>query len=325
MDLENPRTKLSVIIPAYNAAGTLEKCLRSLAAQTYRPHEIIVVDDGSADGTAEIASKFATVMKNTRGKGAGGARNTGAKAASGDVLVFTDSDCVPPADWLERICRAFENGPDVGAVTGGYVWHEGKTFIGNFAFIELTRRRRQTTGYVETTPSNNIAVRAEIFRKVGGFPETFSGATNEDVVFSYRISRVSKILWLHDNGIGHHFHETLRGYFRQQYAFARDTVVMYRQHPEIMSAKTHQGRLIYIEALLVGLTLCALLRPWPWFFLGLSLIWILNLPLIYDCFRAGGIKMAAQCAVFLPFRDLNWIRGVLGGIIKTMRCPKCPT
>jgi len=307
---------ISVIIPAYNAAETILPCLLSLRAQAFTPHEIIIVDDASSDNTVEIAKSYATVIKNNRNKGAGGARNAGAAVASGEVLAFTDSDCILPPLWLQKISEALKE-EGVGAVAGGYIRHEGKSFIGNFAHLELLRRRKDFKKYVETAPSNNFSVRKDIFDAIGGFPELFATASNEDVVFSFKISRKCKIRWFYDNGIGHHFRETVGGYLTQQYRFARDTVVMYAIFPEIKKVKTHQGYLIYFEALVTGLTLVALFRPWPWFLLGIFSLWCLNFPLFLDIYKAMGLKSTIKTAIFLPIRDFNWIRGVIGGFLIT--------
>jgi glycosyltransferase involved in cell wall biosynthesis len=307
---------ISVIIPAYNAAETILPCLLSLRAQAFTPHEIIIVDDGSSDNTVEIAKSYATVIKNNRNKGAGGARNAGAAVASGEVLAFTDSDCVLPPLWLQKIFKALEE-DGVGAVAGGYLRHEGKSFIGNFAHLELLRRRKNFKPYVETAPSNNFAVRRSIFDEIGGFPELFATASSEDIVFSFKISRKCKIRWLYDNGIGHHFRETVKGYFAQQHKFARDTVVMYAVFPEIKKAKTHQGYLIYFEAMITVLTLLALFKPWPWFLLGIFFLWCINLPLLWDICLALGPKATIKTALFVPLRDFNWIRGVAAGFFAT--------
>jgi len=90
---------VSVIVPAYNAARTLGACLEALGQQTMprEQYEIILVDDGSTDDTAQIAGRYAgvKVLKLARNRGAAAARNAGIAAAQGELLLFTDADCIP--------------------------------------------------------------------------------------------------------------------------------------------------------------------------------------------------------------------------------------
>jgi len=306
---------ISVVIPAYNSERTICGCLKAIKQQSLSPIEVIVVDDSSTDQTVEIAKEKAVVIPNIHRKGAGGSRNTGAYATKGDIIVFTDSDCIPSPDWLQKICNAFKE-EGVGAVAGGYSSYEGRSFIGKFAFLELVRRRRKFPDYVETAVSNNFAVRSELFKEVGGFPELFTGATLEDMVFSFRVSRIAKIRWLRDNGVGHYFTETARRYLHQQYEFGRDTVVTYKKFPELIGIRTHQGYLIYFETFIAGLTLLGLIRSWLWFGFGIFLLWVLNFPLLCDNFRAGGFNAAFQAFFFIPLRDFNWVRSTIGGLLK---------
>ena len=89
----------SVVVPAYNGAHFLPRCLASLQKQTHPRVEIIVVDDGSTDGTPDLVQAPVRLLSTGGRKGAGAARNDGAKAAAGDVLFFTDADVVaPPPD-----------------------------------------------------------------------------------------------------------------------------------------------------------------------------------------------------------------------------------
>ena len=108
---------LTVVIPAYNAERTLGMVLEALRAQEPGPHEVIVVDDGSADGTASLAKRFgAHVVWTEGGEYAGGARNRGWEAATGDVVVFLDADSVPASGWSAGLARSLAECP--GAIVG---------------------------------------------------------------------------------------------------------------------------------------------------------------------------------------------------------------
>ena len=112
----NSRT-VSVVIPAYNAERTLGRVLDSLARQSPRPHEVLVVDDASSDRTPALAHEHGVrLIQNGRHGFAGGARNDGWEASSGDVVVFLDADAVPAADWSARLADAIAEFP--GAIVG---------------------------------------------------------------------------------------------------------------------------------------------------------------------------------------------------------------
>ena len=108
---------ISVVIPAYNAERTVGKVVEGLREQEPPPDEIIVVDDGSSDGTAGLAERLgARVVRTERSGYAGGARNRGWDAATGDVVVFLDADSVPAPGWGTGLARALAEFP--GAIVG---------------------------------------------------------------------------------------------------------------------------------------------------------------------------------------------------------------
>lgn len=292
------------MIPAYNAESTLPVCLKSLATQSWKNYEVIVVDDHSTDQTAAVARGNAEVAVNRRTKGAGGARNTGADIARGDIIAFVDADCAVPVDWLEKITKAFDAN-EIGAVAGGYCGVLSTALTAQFAFLELRTRRKNFPEFVATALSNNLAVRRELFHRVGGFPEIFRGATLEDMLLTFKISRVAKIRWLKDNGVRHHFPQSLRGYLRQQFAFGRDTVVAYGTTPALFQIKTHQGRALYFEILLTGLAVAmTLLRSWPAVAVFVAVIFLSNFPLLRDCRRAEGWRLSIWAVVLILLRNL---------------------
>lgn len=114
--------KISIIIPAFNEDRYIEKCLKSIAAQTEKPDEIIVVDNNCTDRTIEIAQKFgAKIVKETK-QGMIYARNAGFNAAKYEIITRTDSDTILPEDWIFRIKKAFED-PNLGALSGPTSYH----------------------------------------------------------------------------------------------------------------------------------------------------------------------------------------------------------
>ncbi len=311
----NKPISISIIIPAHNSAPTLDRCLESLRIQDRPADEIVVVDDASDDQTPQIGARYGRLIKLEHCLGAGGARNRGAREARGSVYAFIDSDCVAPGDWLKNIEAAFQS-EEAGAVAGGYSGCSNSSYIGRFAFLELVDRRRKFQNEVRTAVSNNFAVRANLFWSAGGFPESFSGASLEDMVLSYRISRFSVIRWLEHNGVIHHFPDSIYRYFRQQFAFGRDTVAAYATVPGLLLGGTHQGRKIYLETALTGAAIAAGLLVNPVYIAALCVVILLmNYTLLSLCRRRESFAFAARTALFLPARDALWCVSVLWGLL----------
>jgi len=111
--------KISVYVPCFNRERHIAICLASLMAQTRRPDEIIVVDDGSTDKSADIASKFQVrVIRHGENRGLATARNTGFNAAEGDVVAAIDDDCFAMPNWLDGLARLLEKNPTIVGVAG---------------------------------------------------------------------------------------------------------------------------------------------------------------------------------------------------------------
>jgi glycosyltransferase involved in cell wall biosynthesis len=126
---------ISVVIPAYNAERTIGKVIEALQAQEPPPAEIIVVDDGSTDGTAALAGRLGANVVRAEGNGyAGGARNRGWDAATGDVVVFLDSDSIPERRWGPALRRALGEFP--GAVVGCARTFDARTAWGWVAHLQ---------------------------------------------------------------------------------------------------------------------------------------------------------------------------------------------
>jgi len=180
---------VSVVIPAFNAAEQLRCCLEGLGRSTTPYVECIVVDDGSADETADIARQFGARVLTTGGRrGPAIARNLGAKAAQGDILWFLDSDVSPYADTLGRIVRTFEEDPGLDALIGSYDDSpECQDFLSQYrnlmhCYVHQHGQRRACTFW-----SGCGAIRRNVFLEHAGFDESYRRPAIEDIELGYRL------------------------------------------------------------------------------------------------------------------------------------------
>ena len=297
----------SVVVPAYNGAHFLPRCLASLQKQTHPRVEIIVVDDGSTDGTPDLVQAPVRLLSTGGRKGAGAARNDGAKAAAGDVLFFTDADVVAPPEWIAKALKARED-KGVPCGGGGYAGPVREIFIQQFAHEELVWRRRHHRGYVETLVSNNLWCERELFLAKGGFPEAYRAASSEDMEFSWAVSRDHKLWWDPDNGVFHDFADTVKGYLRQQIRFAKDAVPMLLGNRALVGGRqTHHGKQLYVEIAFTGLGIVC----FP-LFLGVLAV---NFGFLAEISRKRGPEFAAKALGMVFLRNFSILWGIAVGFV----------
>jgi len=189
---------ISVVIPAFNAGQHLEECLRSLAESSLRPREVIVVDDGSTDASAEIARSMGAVVLDTGAQGGPArARNLGARAAKGRILFFLDADVCVHQDTLERVWEAFERDPTLDAVIGSYDDSPGsKDFLSQYKNLMHTFVHHTSNVEASTFWSGCGAIRKDLFLELGGFDESYTRPSIEDIELGYRLRRAGRKILL---------------------------------------------------------------------------------------------------------------------------------
>jgi glycosyltransferase involved in cell wall biosynthesis len=170
----------SIVVPVFNAAKYVERCVRALLVQTYPAdrYEIMIVDNNSADGSAEMVRDNRVTIVHEAEQGAYSARNRGMREARGEVVVFTDPDCEPRADWLEQI-RCAMAGPGTGVVLGNRRFAQDTGILGMLAAYESALGSHIfTTQHVECyyAYTNNMAVRMSILKDLDGFRSLDRGA-----------------------------------------------------------------------------------------------------------------------------------------------------
>jgi glycosyltransferase involved in cell wall biosynthesis len=177
---------VSVVIPVYNGERFLAETVHSALTQTHRDVEVIVVDDGSTDGTPEVISHLGGSVRSLRqsNQGVAAARNAGIAAARGHFVAFLDADDVWLPDKLERQLALFESNPSLGAVgCGNLVADERLTTVAehlappcDLSSILLLRSNGGLTG------GSTLIARTEVLRRLGGYDTRLSTSADWDLV-----------------------------------------------------------------------------------------------------------------------------------------------
>ncbi|HLF72416.1 MAG TPA: glycosyltransferase family A protein [Dehalococcoidia bacterium] len=157
--------KVSVIIPVYNGEAFLRAAIASAFAQTYEPHEVIVIDDGSTDGSAAIAKSFPVVYAHQENQGLAATRNAAIAMASGDVFALLDCDDIwVPAKLAEQV-TALQNEPEAGYALSGirYFWEFGQAGPAWF------HNNSPDPEYDPSYPPSTWMIRRAAFERVGPF------------------------------------------------------------------------------------------------------------------------------------------------------------
>jgi glycosyltransferase involved in cell wall biosynthesis len=294
---------VSVIVPVYNGAATIEGCLRSLEAQTVREHEVIVVDDGSTDDTASIvertSSRLVRLEENT---GPAAARNAGIAAARSHVIAFTDADCVAAPDWLARALARLEAEPDAAGV-------EGRTEPAGETSA-LTHQMRNAEGGLYMTC--NMIYRRAALEQVGGFDERFRLAWLEDSDVALglleaggRIAWDPTVLVSHlvlPRGRGRFLHEARKRFYNP--LLFRKHPQAYREHITPVVPGLPPMHLKYIAATIAPFIAWAIRLP------GLAVLlampWLFYARRVLHAYRARD-PITALAALAHPFVQTFWV------------------
>jgi GT2 family glycosyltransferase len=188
--------QLSVVVPFHRNLNHLRRCLKALsAARGALPrgtvlHELVVVADGAQDDPiALVTAHGATLLAIDGPCGPAVARNRGAAIATGDVLVFVDSDVVVARQSLARLAAWLTSNPDLAAVFGAYDEHPADVgFLSQGKNLAHSFVHHRSAGDARTFWAGLGAVRAHVFARVGGFDERFARPSVEDIDLGYRIS-----------------------------------------------------------------------------------------------------------------------------------------
>jgi len=276
---------ITVIIPAKNSAATIKECIQSVISCGYPNYEIIVVDGRSTDGTSSEARKTGVIVVEGNGKSRSEDCNIGIKLAIGEVIAFTDSDCIVDHEWLNRLNKMFAD-PSVG-IAGGPDFTEHRRSRGvSLAeglihhFYRMLASRTGTDAIIGC----NSAYRREAIMKAGGFDSSLPGAEDTELHsrivglgYKIRTDKECKVYKIRDYDLPSLAHHYCR--------YGRDMAIVNRR----IGSLTRRRRL-QIYSLLLGIIVVLLASLYDYrIFLAIGVTYaILNLLLYYRLTRQLG-------------------------------------
>jgi len=315
----------SVIIPAFNEEKTLEACLHSLARQTLSRdrYEIIVVDDGSTDGTLEIIKQHPWVESvRQSNQGPAAARNHGVRQARGDIILFTDADCQPLDNWLEEMVKPLAQNSEIVAVKGVYETRQ-RELTARFVQIEYEdkydRMKRQAN--IDFIDTYSAGFRREIFLQAGGFSEEFPMACAEDAELSFRLANKGYQMAFNPKARVFHLHpKSVWEYFKKKYKFARWRILAVKKHPNKVWKDAHTPQAMKLQLMLFSLLTASLVFTpflniaWKTGLFAITLYYLTAIPFIVKALQRD-FTVGVLSPAFLLVRSAGQLLGIIKGLM----------
>ncbi len=248
--------EVSVVVPVRDNAPGIQSCLAGLARQGV-PLEVIVVDDGSRDGSGDAARVTGACVLEAGANGAAAARNAGLRAARGEIVLFTDSDCIPCPGWARSLVEPLaERG--VVATKGCYRTRQEQV-TARFVQLEYEERyrRMQELDTIDFLDTYSLGVRRADLLAIGGFDAALPGASVEDQEMSFRLAERGRFRFAPGAVVEHRHAASPIGYAKKKLRIGRGKATLLRRHPRRIRGDSHtpDGLRFQVGALLLALLL----------------------------------------------------------------------
>ena len=224
--------KISVVVATYNAAHTLDGCLASLPNLRYPNYEVIVVNDGSTDGSDAIIQRYPFKIITTPNKGVSAARNEGMRAATGEIVAYIDSDARADRDWLSYLAATFLESNVVGVGGPNFLPPEDN-WVANCVYRSPGGPTQVMLNdqAAEHIPGCNMAFWKWALEEIGGFDPIFTRA-GDDVDICWRLLEKGYQIGFHPSAVvWHHRRPSAKAYWQQQVGYGFAETLLEKKHP----------------------------------------------------------------------------------------------
>ncbi len=320
---------VSVIIPVKNSSITLDACLQSIKRSYYNNIELIIVDDHSTDNSVEIARKYnCQVIESTDGNGANYARNLGAKLASGNILIFLDSDVVVDRDTIQTIVESLET-DKTDAVVGVYsTQHRNENIVSQYKNLWIRFSYLKSPPAIDWLFGAVSGIKRDAFEKIGGFNvELLAHKGHDDIELGKRFAQANLNIALNvDVEVEHLKQYTLMSFIKNEYHRSSGFAELATNLGETTHSLKHGFVNVYpvfiistiFTVVLIGILLLSIIGKISYWFLagGFGLYLIANIRFLNYLEQARGFF---AMMVMIPIIFLDHLVCFIGSIIGIIR------
>jgi glycosyltransferase involved in cell wall biosynthesis len=306
---------VSVVIPTYNSASTLPKTVEALYNQDYPREllEIVVVDDGSTDKTREVLQGYPIRYFHQGKAGPAKARNTGWKNSRGDIICFTDADCIPQRNWVSELVHGYQD-DRVGAVGGSYGIANKENILADCIYQEIIQRHSIMPLHPKVLGSYNFSARKGLLQELNGFNEEYTMASGEDNDLSYRIRKKGySLVFNREARVAHYHPQRFLKYLRTQFWHGYWRVKLYREHADMVGGDDYSSPWDYLQPV-AGVFLCvSMLGVWFGSWGRMLFTFFLLLELVLQVPLAWKTVVRTRNIVYLSLIPITFFRAMARG------------
>lgn len=234
---------VSIVVPVYNGERTIEECIKSLLNLDYpkEKYEIIMVDNNSTDNTVEIMKRYPVRLLHEKKQGPYAARNLGIKNASGEIVAFTDADCIADKGWLRQLIKNFK-GATIAGVGGEILSYNPKTLVEQYSdksgilsqkIFFNSKFRGLKMPFIATA---NAAYKKGILNEIGLFDDSF--LIGGDVDLAWRVSSKGyRIVYAPKALIFHKHRTTPYALFKQFFGYGDEHAKLFKMHNALFAKR----------------------------------------------------------------------------------------